>query len=249
MNAPSSPEHVDTTRTQAVSAARPWVAGARQALPFVLAFAPYGWVIGAVADRAAVDDVLGWSTAWLVYAGTSQLVSIQSLESGSPVVVLVAVVLLVNARMVAYAASLSPTWRTAPWWWTAVASYLLIDPAYLIGTEQEQSGPTEDPAVLHRRRAHYLGAAATLWITWLVNCALGVVLGGRLTAFLPAAVIAELMLGCIVALLISSRATRVAAVTGFTLGLPAALLPSSVGAPVAALLAIGVAVRVKGESR
>jgi predicted branched-subunit amino acid permease len=209
MNALSSPEHVDTTRTQAVSPARPWVAGARQALPFVLAFAPYGWVIGAVADRAAVDDVLGWSTAWLVYAGTSQLVSIQLLESGGPVVVLVAVVLLVNARMIAYAASLSPTWRTAPWWWTAVASYLLIDPAYLIGTGQGQAGPTDDPAALHRRRQHYLGAAVTLWITWLVNCALGVVLGGRLAAFLPSAVIAELMLGCIVALLISNRATRV----------------------------------------
>lgn len=233
----------------AAPSGRAWVSGARQALPYVLAFAPYGWVIGAVADRAAVSDALGWSTAWMVYAGASQLVSIQLLESGGSALVLILVVLLINARMIAYAAALSPTWRTAPRWWTALASYVLIDPAYLIGMEQEESGPTDDPEVLARRRQHYLGAAATLWGTWMVNCGIGVFVGGRIAAFLPAELIAELMLASLLALLVSSPRTRVAAAAGFVIGIPAAGLPSSLGAPLAAVVAIAVALRVKGESR
>src|SRR5690606_40361886 len=56
--------------------------GVRTALPFTLGFLPYGLVIGAAADHARVDDMLGWSTAWLTYAGASQLVLIQMLDVG-----------------------------------------------------------------------------------------------------------------------------------------------------------------------
>lgn len=225
----------------------PWLTGARAALPFAMAFMPYALAIGAVAERSDVGGLLGWSTSWLVYAGTSQLVGIQLVDAGASAALVIGIVVLINARMVAYAAALSPAWRTAPPWWTAMASYVLVDPAYLISTEHGPARATDEPEVHRRQRQHYLGAAVTLWLTWLVNCAVGVIVGGRLSAYLPGGLVGELMLASIVAMSMSSSASRLAASLGFALGVPAALLPFSLGAPLACLTAIAVTASLTGR--
>jgi predicted branched-subunit amino acid permease len=215
-----------------------WVAGVRTAAPYVAVFAPYGLVIGALADEASVDDLLGWSTAWLNYAGASQLVMIRMLDEGAAPLAIVAIIAMISLRLVAYSTTMSPHWRGAPRWWTAVASYVLVDPAYLIAT-QRRARPERRDERWHRR--YYLGAAVTLWVTWLINCGIGVTLGAHLAGHVPAGVLADLMLVSMAAALARDLGSRVAVTVALVLGVPAVLLPAGTGATVVALVAMATA--------
>lgn len=220
----------------------------RTALPYVGAFAPYGVAIGAVADQSPVPDLLGWSTSWLNYAGASQLVLIQLLGAGASPVVVVATVALVNLRLLGYATAMSPHWRGASRRWTAGASYVLIDPSYLIATERRERAIRDGEALDDRwHRQFYLGAAGTLFLTWPLVCAVGVTVGSRVP-LLPTGALADLMLVSMVAAVARDAGSRVAAAVAFGVGFPAVLLPGGTGTTVAAAVAITAAMLLRGRS-
>lgn len=216
-----------------------YFAGARTALPYVVVYAPFGLAIGALAHQSAVSDLLGWSTSWLTYAGTSQLVLIQMLDVSAAPVSIIAAILLINVRLVGYSTALTPGWRTAPRWWTALASYVLVDPAYVIATEARSDERSSRSVRWHRQ--YYLGAAGTMWATWLVICGAGVLLGTTVGDLIPATVLADLMLVSMVVILAQDRGTRVAAAAGLSFGIPAVLAPGGLGVTIATLLAVAVA--------
>ncbi|MCZ4609914.1 AzlC family ABC transporter permease [Streptomyces sp. Lzd4kr] len=220
----------------------PWLAGARTAAPFVGAYFPFALVIGALADQTSINDFLGWSTAWLNYAGTSQLVILQMYEAGAAPAVIILAVAMISLRLVAYSTALSPLWRTAPTWWKALAANVLVDPSYVIAMQQvERDGAPQDARALQWHRRYYLGAALTLWVTWPIGCGIGVALGAQAVRLLPMGTLADLMLVCMLGLLVKDYGTRVAGGAGLVLGVPAVVLPAGMGPAVAALAAVAMA--------
>jgi predicted branched-subunit amino acid permease len=226
-------------RLEAATRGSARLAGVRRALPYTVVFLPYGLVIGAAADQSGVNDFLGWSTSWLNYAGASQLVLIQMLDAGAAPLAIVGVIILINLRLVAYATSMSPLWRTAPVWWKLAASYIFIDPAYVIATERARR--SDLPIAEKDLRQYFAGAAVTLWLTWLVWCGLGVTLGSQVTRVVPTSSLADLMLVSMLAPLAKDLGTRTAAIGGVVLALPALLLPGGSGPTVAAATAVLIA--------
>lgn len=161
------------------------------------------------------------------------------LDAGAAPLAILGAVLLINLRLVAYATSISPQWRTAPLPWKLIASYVFVDPAYVIATQRAKQ--PDAPASDRYLRSYYTGAAATLWVTWLVWCGLGVTLGSQVTHVVPAQTLADLMLVSMLAMLARDLGTRIAAAAGLGLGGPALLLPAGSGTTVAAVAACGIA--------
>jgi branched chain amino acid efflux pump len=216
----------------------PVPSGARAVLPYAVSLVPFGLVVGAAADRSPVDDLLGWSTAWLVYGGSAQIALTRMLDAGAAPAAVVVTVALVNLRLLAYAAVLAPVWRTADRRWTALACYLVLDPVYVVVTDPRLSpgGPAHGADVGWHRRFH-LGAGALTWVAWVAACGAGTLLGPAVGTLLPVGTVVDLMLGAMVAMLVRDRGTAAAAAAGLAIGLPAAALPAGAG-PVLAGLAV-----------
>jgi predicted branched-subunit amino acid permease len=164
------------TRT-AASAATPdpaaaFRAGARAMVPWLCGVVPFGITVGVTIAESAVDPIAGWATGSFIYAGSAQLLAVELLDQGAAPLVVVATVLVVNARLVVYSGSMAPHWQRTGRGFRALAAYLLVDPSYAVGSDGYSR------AVDRRSgHAHYLGCAVTLWLAWQAAIAFGVLAG------------------------------------------------------------------------
>jgi predicted branched-subunit amino acid permease len=162
--------------TSAVSAAtaqqRAALAGAADMAPALAGLAPLGIAIGATAAAAPVPDAVGWASGPLLFSGAAQLSVIQLLGSGTAPVAVVLSVLVLNARFILYGAALAPMLSAQPAWFRWLAPYFVVDP--LVATVSARDGEAHSA---DWRRAHYLGAATSLWALWGTSIAAGVAAG------------------------------------------------------------------------
>jgi branched chain amino acid efflux pump len=121
----------------------------------------------------------GWLTGPLIYAGSSQVATIQMLDAGAAPIVVVAAALIINIRLLLYSATMARHWRGTPWWWRFVAAYLLIDPSLAVGLDGYAR--LVDRCRAH---AHYLGGAVLLWASWLAAIGVGATVGAGLPTWL-----------------------------------------------------------------
>ena len=80
----------------------------RDVTPIVLAYLPFGLALGATLAATRVSPSIAWSSSPLLFGGAAQLVSVQLLDTGANVIVVVLAALVVNARMLLYSAALAP---------------------------------------------------------------------------------------------------------------------------------------------
>lgn len=206
-----------------------------------------------IAGYAAIDrglsavEALGFSV--LMFAGSAQLAAIDLLGSGAPVWVALLTVLVINARMLMYSASLAPHLAGESLPRRAGAAYLLTDHAYAVAiTRQLRTSPPP------RALPYYLGAASTQWAGWQLWTVLGVALGGLVPADSPADFGVPLAFLALLVPAITDRATLAAAVVAGAVvaGAVATLLvdaPANLGMPAAAVAGIAVGASVAHRSR
>jgi predicted branched-subunit amino acid permease len=202
-------------------------AGARAMAPMILAYAPFGLLVGA-AVAASDSPLAAWLSTWTIYGGAAHLAVLDVLEHDTGILGAALVGLLINARMVAYSASLAPHWRDAPARSRLAAAAMLTDATWALAHNRV----TEDAAA---RRRFYFGAGLTLWFGWPTLVSLGVLAGSWIQAVPAATLLPSLTLGSLVVPQLRSRpglaagatATAVAVATlrldgGLALGLAAA---------------------------
>ena len=80
----------------------------RDALPVVLAYAPFGLALGATLSATHLPSWIAWSSSPLLFGGAAQLLAVQMLDAGAAGVFVVLGALVVNARMLLYSAALAP---------------------------------------------------------------------------------------------------------------------------------------------
>jgi predicted branched-subunit amino acid permease len=230
--------------TQLTSHRRDLVSGVRDMVPWLLGVTPFGLVIGVSAVKADIPTLAGWLTGPLIYGGSAQVATIGMLDSGAAGYAVIVTALVINLRLVLYSGAMAPHWRGTPWWWKLLGGYLLVDPSFVVGIERygrSGSGPgvhTAGSAAL-KAHAHYLGAAVSLWVTWLTAIGVGALAGAQL----PAAarlefVIPLFLIGQVVPKLAAST-TRRAAVTAAAVALLAYAAPLHLGTAVAIVAGIG----------
>jgi predicted branched-subunit amino acid permease len=202
-------------------------AGIRAMAPMLVAFMPFGLLVGA-AVRSSDSPLVAWLSTWTIYGGAAHLAVLDVLHDGAGVVAASLVGLVVNARLTAYAVSLAPHWRTARTRSRLAAAVVLTDATWALA----HNHPTSDPAV---RRRYYAGAAATLWIGWPVLVTAGTFVG-PLIARLPAAtLLPALTLGTLVLPQLRTRPGLGAGAAAVTTAVATASMDSGVALALAAV--------------
>jgi len=208
-------------------------AGMRGMLPWLLAVAPFGLVIGVAAGQARISSAVGWFTGPTIYGGSAQVAAIQLLDAGAAAGPVIATVLVINLRLVFYSAALARYWRDTPLWWRLLAGYLLVDPSFVVGSRR-YADHARTPAALRSSHAYYLGGAAVLWVGWLTALGVGAVAGSSVPTGLHLELLVPLyLLGQIMPNLRQPSTRRATLVSGVVAAV-------SVAAPLHLGIAIGI---------
>jgi predicted branched-subunit amino acid permease len=212
--------------------------------PWLVGVAPFGLVIGISAAQSDAPTVAGWLTGPLVFAGSAQVATIQLLDSGAAPVVVVAAALAINLRLVLYSATMAPHWRGTSRWWQALAAYLLVDPTLAVGVDGYERASERSHG-----HAHYLGAGALLWMTWLLAITLGATAGTALPRGLHLELVVPLFLIGEVVPRLRGRTTRRAVAVTVLLAGAGGLMPLHLGALVAMAGGLAVALNLSRDGR
>jgi predicted branched-subunit amino acid permease len=201
--------------------------------PMLLAFVPFALVVGAAVASSA-NPWAAWLATWTIYGGAAHLAVLGVLAQGSGWAAAVAVGLLVNARLAAYATAMAPQWRSAPRGQRALAALMLTDVPWALARDRQ-----------HGQRQFYLGAAGTLFVGWPVLVTVGVLAGQLVTAFPVTTLLPALALGAIVMPQLRQRPAAVAAAAAAVVAVLTAHLSAGVSFGTAAAAGVVAAVRAE----
>ena len=218
--------------------------GARAVTPLLLAVVPFGLVLGVTAAGSTAGGALGIATSWIIFAGAAQLVTIQLLDNGTSLVVVIVTALVVNVRHLMYSAAMAPHFREWSARWRVTLLYLLTDQAFALSMLRYET--TDDPVY---KRWFYFGAGMGLWLPWQLATIAGVVLGAQIPESLGLGFAIPLVFLVLLIPVIQTRPGLVAAIVGGTVAVAAASAPYGLGLVVGALagVASGVVVERVGE--
>ena len=109
-----------------------FLAGARAELPILLGVAPFGMIYGALAVAAGLPTPAAQAMSAIVFAGSAQFILTQLIPAGTPPLVLLLTVFVVNLRHMLYSASVAPYIHGLRTRWKWLLAYLLTDEAYAV---------------------------------------------------------------------------------------------------------------------
>ena len=154
-------------------ARRAFTEGVRALLPILIGVMPFGLIFGVTAAELPVDNVLGWASSFIIFAGASQLAAVDLLADNAAPAVVILTVLVINARHLMYSASLEAHFRDFPVRDKVLLPYLLTDQAYAMSILRFDDADL-DPTY---RKWYFLGAGLALWTTWQLSTTVGIVVG------------------------------------------------------------------------
>lgn len=177
----------------------------------------------------------------ILFAGAAQLAALQLISEQANAWVIILTAWIINLRFLLYSASLAPHLRSANAKLKPLLAFLITDQAYVVSIlefESKQKRP--------HKHWYYFGAAALMWLTWLV----GIVAGALLGAQVPSAWSLDFAIPLtFIALLVPATKDRPAAAAAVVAGLLAAFLinlPFNLGLPTGVVIGIGVGLLVEG---
>jgi predicted branched-subunit amino acid permease len=214
-------------------------AGARAIAPVLVGIVPTGLAVGAGLSAAGVPFGPGVLSAATVYGATSQLMLADAASRGAPVLLTVAVVALVSARLVFYGVGVGRKFCEASTAFRWLAPMLIVQPLHAVIDAR-----LARPASLSERTAYFLGGGITLWVAWQVAHAAGMLLGSVVPPELALDAALPLCLVAIVSPALRDRAVRTAALTAGAVAVVLCGLPYGLGAIAGACVGIGVGARV-----
>ncbi|HUK66317.1 MAG TPA: AzlC family ABC transporter permease [Anaeromyxobacteraceae bacterium] len=224
-----------------------FLSGCRDELPILLGVAPFGMIYGLLALGAGLSPGTAQAMSAIVFAGAAQVVIAQLVHEGSPGLVVVLTVFVVNLRHALYSASVAPYLRRLKAPFKGLLAYLLTDEAYAVAiTRYLRDG--DRTAVSPHRHWYYLGAGLTLWACWQVTTAVGIFLGARLPENWSLDFTLPLTFIALVVPALKDRASGAAAASAGVVALAALGLPYRLGLIAAALTGVGVGLGVEGRS-
>ena len=212
-------------------------AGVRAELPLLIGVFPFGMIYGALAIGAGISPAASQLMSAIVFAGSSQFATAQLVHDSAPALVIVVTIAIINLRHMLYSASIAPYLRALSGRWKALLAYLLTDEAYA-------------PTILHYQKegttssGHWflLGAGVTLWTTWQISTAFGILLGTALPSSWPLDFALPLTFIAMVVPALKDRPMVAAAISSGLVALLTNGLPYKLGFIVAALFGIAVGV-------
>ncbi len=190
-------------------------------VPFVVAYAPFGLVIGTVLGQHG-GVLVGLVGTWAIFGGSAHLATVRSADRAGVAVAILAG-LLVNARLLVYSAGLARHWRNQPRWFRFAAAPFVIDATWAAAERLAAQFP--DMAAQRRR---FLAASFTLGVGFSATVAVGLLVGARIAAA-DLAIAAPLCLLALIGPGLGQPANRRAVIVAAAVALATAGWPSGTG--------------------
>ncbi|GAB3325725.1 branched-chain amino acid ABC transporter permease [Haloplanus rallus] len=234
--------------------------GVRATLPLLLGLIPFGLVAGVAAVDAGLSPAQAVGLSAVVFAGASQLATVDLLAQDASLAVVVLTAVVINLRMSMYSASIAPYFEALRRRWSAAYAFLLTDMSYALAiaeftdgdgdadsTTAPNGGSTgEDGAV--RDRWYYFGAAAFMWLVWQLATVVGVVLGASIPESWGVSFAVPLVFLSLLVPELSDRPRIVAALVGGSVAVAGAGWPLNLGLLGGALAGVVAGVVVEGRA-
>ncbi len=146
-------------------------------LVLVMGILPFGIICGAAAEQAGFTGSQSFALSWMVFAGSSQIITAQLFAENAPFWVIVATAWIVNLRFLMYSAGLANHLRPdltglsrpVRWFW----AYLVTDHGFLLTMTKPGS---------KNIGYYYLGISISIWLMWQVSNLIGIAIGNVIPA-------------------------------------------------------------------
>jgi 4-azaleucine resistance transporter AzlC len=211
--------------------------GMRSVVPLLVGVIPFGLIFGVTAAGSAVGGGLGYASSVIIFAGAAQLATIQLVTAGSAAAVVIATALVINARHLMYSAALAPHFREFPARWRLALPYILTDQAFAVSVTRYEAESDPD-----YKRWFFFGGAISLWVTWQVTSAAGVLLGASIPESWSLDYAIPLVFLALLVPALRDRPSVVAAVVGGVVALAANDVSYNLGLLIGALSGIAAGV-------
>ena len=221
---------------------RSFWAGVRAELPLLMGVVPFGMIYGVLALNAGLTPVSAQMMSSIVFAGSAQFITAQLVREAVPGLVIVLTIAVVNLRHMLYSASVAPYVRDLPMGWKILLSYLLTDEAYAVTILNYEKEDDTSPG-----HWFFLGAGLTLWVSWQISTAVGILLGATLPESWPLDFALPITFIALIFPTLRDRPAVAAALTAGTVALFAHDLPYKLGLMLAGLLGILVGTVLEGR--
>lgn len=202
--------------------------GIRAVAPLLLGTIPFGLIVGVTIAGTGIDNLAGWATSVIIYAGAAQLALIDLVNTGAIAVVLIATPIVINLRMAMYSAAFATHFHKLGPIDQLWMPYLLTDQTFVMSMARYR--PDEDPVTI---KWYYLGVGMTLWTTWLMATTVGVVIGAEVPVGWSLDFTIALVFLALLARAIAARPALLAAVVGGVAGVLSLDMPNGTGIMVA----------------
>lgn len=216
-----------------------FTAGVIAVAPMVPGVAPFGLVAGLTAMATGLSAVQAMTMSVTIFAGASQLATLQLLAEGAIPAVIILTALTINLRFAMYSASLAPhLYHLGPRWRLPLA-YFLVDQNYALSIARFQyTGRGGDPF----GHWFFLGGGVTMWLTWQISTAVGIFMGGGIPREWSLDFAIPLVFMAVLVPALRNRPHVVAALTGGIVATIAGSLPYNLGIVLGALSGISAGV-------
>ena len=207
--------------------------GLKAVAPMVAAIVPFGVTAGVAGLDAGLGAALTLGVSLIVFAGASQLASIQLIDAGAAAPLVVLTALIINLRMLMYSAHLAPHFRHVGAGSRSLMAYMLTDQAYALTISRVRTRGGE-------RFNHwfYFGVALPLWGVWQLATGFGYWAGTAMPPAWELGFIVPLIFLALLVMSISSRPGVIAALVAGSLSVLGRDLPAGLGLTLASLAGI-----------
>ena len=217
-------------------------AGVRDELPLLIGVMPFGLIYGVLAINAGLSPAAAQMMSSIVFAGSAQFITTQLVQEAVPGLVIVLTIAVVNMRHMLYSASIAPYLRSLSMKWKVLLSYLLTDEAYAVAIiDYERRGVTPFG------HWYFLGTGLTLWLSWQVSTAAGILVGATLPESWPLDFALPVTFIALVMPTLRDRPAVAASLTAGAIALLAYDLPYKLGLMLAGVLGSHIGTLLEGR--
>lgn len=220
-----------------------FITGAQHIAPILLAALSFGLIVGVISADIGLSAAQGIGASAIIFAGASQLVTLELLNADAVVWVIVLSAVMVNLRHVIYSASISHHLKPLSAGWKLLLSYLLIDQIYALGIAHFDKYP-DTP----HKEWYHLGMGIPIWITWMAATVIGFFIGDIIPDEWSLEFVIPLMFLGLLVPAIKSKPYLAAAIVGGSVALMTTHFPNNLGLITATLCGIATGVLLERDS-
>ena len=212
-----------------------FIAGSREVAPSLVGTIPFGLVVGVAAVGSGLTPFEGVALSVIAFSGIAQLVAMQLMAVQSPLVITLAAAFVVSLRLLMYSAALAPHVAHLSMRWRLLVSYLMTDQSFAMTVRRYG-----EPGGRLHKHWFFMGASATLFVTWQLAVIVGVLAGAAVPTTWSLDFIVVLTFIALLVPVIRTRADLAAALLAAVVALVAAGLPYRLSLIVGSIAGIAV---------